>query len=438
MVIKSLVELDQWVFEPGQVRLYQHLILHERQFSVEIENRIYKYISCTTDDVLIDGEHIYPGLSNRLLLQRVDTGNYYILASYGVAGGFLLVEGKPSAQIMEIPSECVSKWCTKKAKPFVVAGFGQFGHFIWNNLPAMLSYPDKNIDVVQRMNHRIIKLSSLDNFTDIEPTRERPCLILGSIYVTEQTRLTLHKYHDIIDPPGSDENVISLGIRGLRYRGITNEYEFYCELLKHINNLNIPVTVLIDGMTTNTCIDPENIYHGWLNPLAPHTIARATLRKDPNVGKKDDIHDMTIKLLDVIGKKYKNIVAINIHGMDFAEWYPVANKTTYYVTHIGTMQHKYGWYLDKPGYVLGRNAPAFSNWLPKHGHSKHPQPVFSLRTYFKSIQSKDSPLPSRPKWVYRNSPMELTNLSAVVQQCMTDMKKYIKKAVTSTASDNCS
>jgi len=70
-------------------------------------------------------------------------------------------------------------------------------------------------------------------------------------------------------------------------------------------------------------------------------------------------------LIQQLTSKAGSIPVVNINGLGFSEWLPLASSVDFYVTHEGTMQHKLAWiFPSKVGiFLIGRkNAGSIAKW----------------------------------------------------------------------------
>lgn len=314
----TIDELNQWAYEPYMVCKYQLLLVTNVKFLIEINNIVYRVVS-----------HRAFKDRNQLLIANVDTGQQKMLQSGGAGGGY-------SLQTSVLESSTYS-WPRGTQDVCIMAGHTNFAHFMWNQVPGILQLTrEREIKVCQVNLKEFIDLSKHKNITIVpDSDRENQLTIyIGGMYVTSDTVHLLHNQHNINTATGSDNVVICLGVRGSRFRVIYNELEMYMTLLEQLDRLGIHMSIYIDGIT----------------------------RFNHHKAKIDDnILEGTIQSL--VTGEYSNLTMKSIHNTYFSEWVHLAKRVDYYVTHVGTMQHKFGWlFNDIAGTVIGFTAREFVHW----------------------------------------------------------------------------
>lgn len=318
----TIDELNAWVYKPRMVRKYQLLLVTKKVILVNIAGTIYKVVSCRAYKAW-----------NQLLVTVVDTNQQKVLQSDLIGTGYEL---KPEL----VPPE-THKWPDMAQDVCIVVGHNNFAHFMWNHLSGLLELPSGMVNVHQQSCADIVDCSRIAG-VNIRPRvniHKDLTLYVGSMYVSTRCKDMLQSQHDTSNQPKGKKFTISLGVRGSRVRGITNEFALYREFLQYIRSSTRQYTVYIDGVT-----------------LFEHTT--------PYVQSVAEELELEIsKLIE----SYPDLDIRSLNKIHIKEWIQLAKNIDYYVTHVGTMDSKYNYiFSNKPGTLIGYTSSAYIKWNKQH------------------------------------------------------------------------
>jgi len=335
--ILKLNQADEWVNSGFKsLRFYQKLLVEGKKFRLLINDKVHAIKSSSA-----------LGHCNCLLLVDLESSQELVLKSSGAGKGYCL-SGQPLLSVEHGPKT----WPTNISGPAIIrTGTCNFAHFIWNEFDPLLELINRqeSLNCYQDVNS-IYDLSSLTGLKMVDPKEliQQPSVRLGSMLVTDRVRSYIYNFYGISDQPkaSSGRKTLLLGIRGPGKRSLENELEFFSSLLAQLQPLADQIRILLDGITVQN----------------EHSITS-------EIQSRINSCDHLIRQLTA---KAGSIPVVNINGLGFSEWLPLASSVDFYVTHEGTMQHKLAWiFPSKVGICLiGReNAGSIAKWHRNQSHN---------------------------------------------------------------------
>lgn len=304
------------------LRLYQKLIADHRPFAVALNNERFTFIRSHA-------------LSYANVLFCAGSSGYAHILADGAGNGYPLADvaytnEQRANEIME-REYTVEKTC-------IVVGHRNFAHFIWNHLPAF--------DLICRESSRTY-CQVFDSFgtsaeilgvTAAEVNTQRlqdfkNTLYVGGEYINAETSARLTRY--IMEktrgtapvPEVSESTIVYIGVRGSTARDLTNEVEFYAQLMQTLLRHEPNCFFYLDGYSyCNSNKDCEQA--------------------------AERVHKADVRIKQIIarygGRRFRVI-----NGLHLIPALAAIRQVSFYVTHMGTMQHKIGWFFpEKRGVVL--------------------------------------------------------------------------------------
>lgn len=371
--------LDSWVV-PRSIRLYQEWLLRGRRFRLRLHDGIYVLVSFRADS-----------RCNRLLLQRHTDGSRWVLLSGECGEAYALADQPLRRPGLQDAGESLSGAAVARA------GNDNFAHFLWNELDPLLRARTAltTLEVVQDSD-TVLDLGQLRGIRRLDPAvlSQRPSVRLGGTLVTAAARAAVLAalVAEPLDPlpPGRDQPLVLLGVRGPGRRELVNEEPFYAALIAALRQRYGCPLIVLDGFTYQ--------HDNQANAAARQREQACTAR-------------------------VKRIIAASggqglecLSGLDFANWLRRTEGLRCYVTHEGTMQHKVGWLRPQiPGLLLvaGANAGAIAAW-----HRQQCEGAVPLLTLPPSLLAQEAPAPDLPPLEMRNQPFCIRNVALAVEVAM--------------------
>ena len=355
-VTLTLEQADSWVGERSLL-LYQKYLYQGQSLLLNIKNQLF----CVDNFVAKGG-------CNLLHLIRQSDQKYFVYKSQVAAHGYPLRGG----QLLNAEDQTELEWPDSSQSPVVRIGQRNFAHFIWNELDGLLSLlseslHDTPIDVVQDHNS-VLDVAVIPGVQRCEHSvlRHRPSLRVGSRLVTHRARqlvlqqYDLHQQNELISSIDASTFKLLIGIRGPGKRSIENEERFYRRLLRRLSKKYQNIVVYFDALT---------FQNGYLDTHRDISGRQANCQ---------EIIDNLLEYTESLGIK-----SFNLNGLYFRDWFGIAAKLNFYVTHQGTMQHKIGWFFPGiSGYCLigHKNPASIARWHAEQ--SEDAVPVHCLPEQF--------------------------------------------------------
>ena len=108
---------------------------------------------------------------------------------------------------------------------------------------------------------------------------------------------------------------------------------------------------------------------------------------------------------------------VNLDGTVFEKWIKEIRYINYYVTHTGTMQHKYNWlFTDIPGQLIGPTASQFANWSNSMSYNTTRVDLLGVEYTIIGNKSNDN---------HRNTPYKINDIEQAVDITIKNISKYI-------------
>jgi hypothetical protein len=332
----TLCELNEYLHNRN-LRKYQQLIACGVSFSLMLDGGTHRFFRCYVNG----DENILIFVSDNI----VGEAQYYSLTSRQAGTGYELINNIKILEITERTNDILSKsWHI--SRPVVVAGHWNFAHFMWNQFTALyflLSHvPDLNISFI-RTNFGDLK----KYFPKIICIEERDISIYENSFLAGGQYLDSLRHKIILDSlteviPVYQRKCMRqfyLGVRGGGNRSLTNESEFFSELIRLTLKIYPDAIFFVDGFSYTSA---NSKISAFLERTASAEKVINTLVGDFGANTVKNINGKS--LFDVIGF-IKNI--------------------DYYITHEGTMQHKIGWLcLDIKGLIItkSKHPKAVAEW----------------------------------------------------------------------------
>jgi hypothetical protein len=360
MIVYSISELNEYL-GPKCLRMYQNLIANSIDFSINIDESVYKfYRSYTSDD-----QNILIFLSNDLLTES----NYFQLQSSQAGTGYEL-ENK-FLELNSAPVEFTEEYIDI---PLIVVGHWNFAHFIWNQFPA-LYFLMRQVCGANLVSIRSCLIDLEIAFPDIKICDKKSILsyknslFLGGQHLNSDAHVFLFNLinNKLIPIDKVSQNVYYLGIRGEGVRSLENETEFYDLLIQEVLKVQPNVIFYVDGFSYATA-----------DTLNPGFIERAN-----KIDKK----------INTFVVKYGSNIIVNINGIHILDALSYIKNIDFYITHEGTMQHKIGWvFLEKKGLILTKSkfASAVALWHQSQVSGALQPSFLSIESYEYTDSSRDA------------------------------------------------
>lgn len=321
MQIYSLDDLNAYLFDRC-LRRYQKLILENQPFSIAIDGREFPFFRCV-------------GLlhANVLFFSSAE-GGWHMLAD-GASNGYKI------GDVIERNEPVHDEWFNREYlidDACILVGQRNFAHFIWNQLAAFHRVSQERARTYYQVFDSFGMATEILGVAGTAVGRERLREFRNTLYVgceclTAETAAVLARFLDrqmLNDPPPpevANSRIIYIGVRGATIRELTNEVDFYTELLKALLERDPRCFFYLDGYSyTNSNRECE----------------KAAAR----------IYEGSARINQIIagygGSRHRVI-----HGRHLVEALSFIRHISFYVTHEGTMQHKVGWfYPNKKGVIV--------------------------------------------------------------------------------------
>jgi hypothetical protein len=321
----SVDELNTYISERC-LRLYQKLIADHQPFAVALGGEVLPFIrSCALS------------YANLLFFEGRE-GSVHIVAD-GAGNGY------PLAQVAHANERSANELMEREyalEQTCIVVGHRNFAHYIWNHLSAF--------DLLCRAGPRTY-CQVFDSFgasaeilgvVAAQVNKQRlpdfkNTLYAGGEYLNAETsaRLTRYVAEQIKDVEPltevCDSTIVYLGVRGGTVRELTNEVDFYIHLMRTLSQHEPNCFFYLDGFSyCNSNKECE----------------RATAR----------VHEANVRIKQIIagygGDRYRVI-----NGLHLIPALSAIRCCSFYVTHVGTMQHKVGWFFPEKRGVIVSGSP---------------------------------------------------------------------------------
>lgn len=318
----DLQALDAWE-APRSLRRYQRLIVEGRPFALRLDERLLHFRWCRAE-----------GGRNLIELEEHGSGRRFCLSSDLCGSGYRLTDQplRPGSRVRAaLPGKSA----------LVRVGHGNFAHFLWNELDALLQVAQSGPVQVVQDHVSVLDVGQLEAVelrgqADLD---QQPSLHLGSMVVTPRARqLVLMGLGVPAEAPvrADDGQVPSIlvGVRGPGKRELVNEVPVLIHLIQTLRRVYPSARILLDGFTY-----------------------QCNNRRDPNAQRRASaVHSRITEILTACGS---NGIAV-LSGLEIGPALREIRQTNYYITHEGTMQHKIGWFFPWiPGLCLcGPEHPA--------------------------------------------------------------------------------
>lgn len=317
----SISDLNTYVSDKC-LRLYQKLITDGQPFALASEGKKFKFKRCFALSYA------------NLLVLTGDGGNVYLLGD-GAANGYQLAD-TVYGNVQPVNDLFMRPYSSSQS--CITIGHRNFAHFIWNHLPAFDVVARDKTPLYCQLFDSFGNSSQILGIQAIQVSEERlpdfkSTLYVGGEYLNTSTsgRITRYleeKMRTIDFPPElSSSDIIYIGVRGETTRELTNEVEFYVQLMRRLSRVNPRCFFYLDGFSF--CNSNE---------------------KCEKAGTRTREADDRIRQIIVGwgGTRYR--VINGLHLMDALAF---IRHISFYITHVGTMQHKIAWFFpEKQGVIL--------------------------------------------------------------------------------------
>lgn len=244
----------------------------------------------------------------------------------------------------------------------LVIGHRNFAHHLWNELPALDAWLNRASDEAVARLSVVATAEPLGPLRDIFPrlanasfktsianSAEIPLLLrVGSQAVTKRIRQTMVDYLNRQNKSSNVINVLQVLASGWPriwisvregYRTPDNQLEFLLAIMQSI---------------VGTYPDSAFVFDGFSFPIGFFQDERTRHLRELFVQRSKRASQFIDKLRERVAIELgQNLVSrmCDLSGFDLAEAVSVAGHCDYYVCHGGTLQHKIGWFYNKPGFI---------------------------------------------------------------------------------------
>jgi hypothetical protein len=358
--------LNEFVY-PRQLRKYQAVIADGG--AVELDGIIFKFLASW---MARNGQIIYicsyGELAIGIITHRVREGYPIVLCVDYSSGERIWSDGKRSTESLstilnteievrrkEINS--CTKSCELNIKPVLLVGHRNFAHFIWNQLGAIIKLSNSG----HGANFDYCEISSpLGNLEDILQKSNGETLrkVLNIRLRKIQSGIIMFRAGGARVDVGSIDSVYGLARRWMF--STSGPLERYINFSKASEGkVKIWISVRHDK---RTCINFNDFFEGLVKPEIMSISKKVAIVFDgfstqhdyagDNLGFIERLNEnhQTINSLTASCEK-QGIMAINLNGCSLYESIVYARDMNVYISHVGTLQHKVGWFSIAEGIV---------------------------------------------------------------------------------------
>jgi len=228
-------------------------------------------------------------------------------------------------------------------------GHINFAHVIWNELPALLELIDST-EISPTVQYRYDPIDILSNLKGIKPqyledqgiiSSLQPIVRVGSNFINAKT---IEFIKGIIpEVKKNDRFTIWVTVRN-DGRTCINQSDFIIELIKYlVKNIELPMEVIFDGF--NFPVDFSS--------------ASYDARRENFSSRALEIENYIENLIEELSNNKttngRDVVFSHTCSMTLVECLGLTKSVDYYVSHVGSIQHKVSWVFNPPGFIHGNS-----------------------------------------------------------------------------------
>jgi len=316
-----LEHLDSFVAH-NTLRLYQYIVISGLSLPpLVVDGAIYSFIGSKVGSGLNYLYYKVTSDSKRVRLGRI----YLCIISSLVSTAYSVRNGRIQWCTPDEVQHLVVIAAQSKSHAVVLhAGHLNSAHFLWNQLGACLELKRLlpiSLSVFQEAD-TILSLSRVDGFSMVTKAvaDQSHSLYAGGLVVTDEARglvLSSIQPDSPVDSIVSDKKRILLTVRGSRTRSLTNEVDFYCELINRIHQK----------------ADCRFILAGFVRQ---HDYAKM---RPMLASYEDDCSDNIRRLMELLPSIRFEV----LHNIGIDDFIGACSNLSYYISYEGTMHHRINW-----------------------------------------------------------------------------------------------